>query len=230
MYKTLTTFILVTCLGLSGCAITMLSNTLPSETTEVKTNILKTDQIIALGQAVKDDQKQGIVFVGQDYNYLMTDGSSEFLKIIKTIPTNDRTLNIPSPLILTMEDANHFNGVIQVRYNTQLGNLNEKQKDMLKKLGFRENFNAVLEQQKNQYPYINIFFKGQLYEAKNPKDIQQKLEKPYAVELQEKIETTTKHPFKSATRKVLYPLAMTFDVVTIYPLLIWSDLKGDFNK
>ncbi|MDU5771550.1 hypothetical protein, partial [Acinetobacter sp.] len=150
MYKTLTTFILVTCLGLSGCATTMLSNTLPSETTEVKTNILKTDQIIALGQAVKDDQKQGIVFVGQDYNYLMTDGSSEFLKIIKTIPANDRTLNIPSPLILTMEDANHFNGVIQVRYNTQLGNLNEKQKDMLKKLGFRENFNAVLEQQKNQ--------------------------------------------------------------------------------
>ncbi|MFX6152893.1 hypothetical protein ABTF40_18500, partial [Acinetobacter baumannii] len=69
MYKTLTTFILVTCLGLSGCATTMLSNTLPSETTEVKTNILKTDQIIALGQAVKDDQKQGIVFVGQDYNY-----------------------------------------------------------------------------------------------------------------------------------------------------------------
>ena len=28
----------------------------------------------------------------------MTDGSSEFLKIIKTIPANDRTLNIPSLL------------------------------------------------------------------------------------------------------------------------------------
>ena len=37
-----------------------------------------------------------------------------------------------------MEDANHFNGVIQVRYNTQLGNLNEKQKDMLKNWGLEK--------------------------------------------------------------------------------------------
>ncbi|MFU0427122.1 hypothetical protein ACMZ44_06715, partial [Acinetobacter baumannii] len=92
MYKTLTTCLLVTCLGLSGCATSILSTALPNETTEVQTTILKTDQIIALGQAVKNQQEQGVVFIGQDFNYLMTEGSSEFLNIIKNIPVNQRTL------------------------------------------------------------------------------------------------------------------------------------------
>ncbi|WP_457970046.1 hypothetical protein [Acinetobacter calcoaceticus] len=230
MFRTLTTCILATCLGLSGCATSMLSTALPNETTKVQTTILKTDQIIALGQAVKNQQGQGLVFIGQDYNYLMTDGSAEFLKIIKTIPTTERTLNIPSPLVLTMDDPNHFHGVIQVRYNTRMGNLNEKQKDILKDLGFKQNFAMLQAQENTPYPYINILFKGQLYESKDLKDIQQKLVTPYVVELQEKIETTKKHPFKRATRKVLYPLAMTFDVIVFAPSLIWADLHGDFNK
>ncbi|UGQ30150.1 hypothetical protein [Acinetobacter calcoaceticus] len=230
MFRTLTTCILATCLGLSGCATSMLSTALPNETTKVQTTILKTDQIIALGQAAKNQQGQGLVFIGQDYNYLMTDGSAEFLKIIKTIPTTERTLNIPSPLVLTMDDPNHFHGVIQVRYNTRMGNLNEKQKDMLKDLGFKQNFAMLQAQENTPYPYINILFKGQLYETKDLKDIQQKLVTPYVVELQEKIETTKKHPFKRATRKVLYPLAMTFDVIVFAPSLIWADLHGDFNK
>ncbi|WP_459660774.1 hypothetical protein ACL9Z5_000270 [Acinetobacter calcoaceticus] len=230
MYKLFSASILTICLGLTGCATSMLSSALPDETTQVQTNTLKTDQIIALGQAVKNQQEQGLVFIGQDYNYLMTDGSTEFLKIIKTIPATERTLNIPSPLVLTMDDPNHFHGVIQVRYNTRMGNLNEKQKDILKDLGFKQNFAMLQTQQNTPYPYINIFFKGQLYEAKDLKDIQQKLATPYVVELQEKIETTTKHPFKRATRKVLYPLAMTFDVIVFAPSLIWADLHGDFNK
>ncbi|MFJ1327483.1 hypothetical protein ACIKQB_19935, partial [Acinetobacter baumannii] len=53
-YKTLTTCLLVTCLGLSGCATSILSTALPNETTEVQTTILKTDQIIVLGQAIKN--------------------------------------------------------------------------------------------------------------------------------------------------------------------------------
>ncbi|SEO57597.1 hypothetical protein [Acinetobacter sp. yr461] len=230
MYKLFSASILTICLGLTGCATSMLSSALPDETTQVQTNTLKTDQIIALGQAVKNQQEQGLVFIGQDYNYLMTDGSAELLKIIKTIPATERTLNIPSPLVLTMDDPNHFHGVIQVRYNTRMGNLNEKQKDMLKDLGFKQNFAMLQAQENTPYPYINIFFKGQLYEAKDLKDIQQKLVTPYVVELQEKIETTTKHPFKRATRKVLYPLAMTFDVIVFAPSLIWADLHGDFNK
>ncbi len=230
MYKLFSASILTICLGLTGCATSMLSSALPDETTQVQTNTLKTDQIIALGQAIKNQQEQGLVFIGQDYNYLMTDGSAEFLKIIKTIPATERTLNIPSPLVLTMDDPNHFHGVIQVRYNTRMGNLNEKQKDMLRDLGFKQNFAMLQAQENTPYPYINIFFKGQLYEAKDLKDIQQKLVTPYVVELQEKIETTTKHPFKRATRKVLYPLAMTFDVIVFAPSLIWADLHGDFNK
>lgn len=58
MYKTLTTCLLVTCLGLSGCATSILSTALPNETTEVQTTILKTDQIIALGQAVKTSKNK----------------------------------------------------------------------------------------------------------------------------------------------------------------------------
>ncbi|MDA0615418.1 hypothetical protein [Acinetobacter baumannii] len=58
MYKTLTTCLLVTCLGLSGCATSILSTALPNETTEVQTTILKTDQIIVLGQAIKNPFKR----------------------------------------------------------------------------------------------------------------------------------------------------------------------------
>ncbi|GAA5586690.1 hypothetical protein Acal01_01846 [Acinetobacter calcoaceticus] len=78
MYKLFSASILTICLGLTGCATSMLSSALPDETTQVQTNTLKTDQIIALGQAVKNQQEQGLVFIGQDYNYLMTDGSAEF--------------------------------------------------------------------------------------------------------------------------------------------------------
>ncbi|HFF4986186.1 TPA: hypothetical protein ACGDK5_002491, partial [Acinetobacter baumannii] len=117
MYKTLTTCLLITCLGLSGCATSILSTALPNETTEVQTTILKTDQIIALGQAVKNQQEQGVVFIGQDFNYLMTEGSSEFLNIIKNIPVNQRTLIIPSPLLLEMDDPTHFHGELKFQYN-----------------------------------------------------------------------------------------------------------------
>ncbi|MFX2174289.1 hypothetical protein V6333_18305, partial [Acinetobacter baumannii] len=92
MYKTLTTCLLVTCLGLSGCATSILSTALPNETTEVQTTILKTDQIIVLGQAIKNQQEQGVVFIGQDFNYLMTEGSSEFLNIISVHDKFHRTL------------------------------------------------------------------------------------------------------------------------------------------
>ena len=34
-------------------------------------NYFKTDQIIAVGQAVQDQQEHGFIFIGQDYNYLM---------------------------------------------------------------------------------------------------------------------------------------------------------------
>lgn len=60
MFRTLTTCILATCLGLSGCATSMLSTALPNETTKVQTTILKTDQIITLGQAVKNKKETSI--------------------------------------------------------------------------------------------------------------------------------------------------------------------------
>ncbi|MFX6797440.1 hypothetical protein ABTH24_17150, partial [Acinetobacter baumannii] len=98
MYKLFSTLLVVVCLNLSACATTLLSEALPNETTKTEKIILAKDQIIALGQAVQNQQEQGVVFIGQDFNYLMTEGSSEFLNIIKNIPVNQRTLIIPSPL------------------------------------------------------------------------------------------------------------------------------------
>lgn len=115
MYKLFSASILTICLGLAGCATNMLSTALPNETTEIKTTTLKTDQIIALGQAVKNEQEQGFVFVDQDYNYLMTDGSSNLLNIIKSIPAEQRTIKTSSPLVLEMDDSTHFHGEITIR-------------------------------------------------------------------------------------------------------------------
>lgn len=230
MYKLFSISILIICLGLTGCATNMLSTALPNETTEIKTTTLKTDQIIALGQAVKNDQEQGFVFIGQDYNYLMTDGSSNLLNIIKSIPAEQRTIKTPSPLVLEMDDSTHFHGEITIRYNIPTSKMDEKQKELLKTLGFKNQFMAMKNQQQVFYPFTIIRFKGKIYQKAENQKIQQQLAAPYPVALQQKDEITKKHPFKRVTRMALYPLAMTFDVITVAPSLIWSDLHGDFNK
>lgn len=229
MYKLFSASILTICLGLTGCATNMLSTALPNETTEIKTTTLKTDQIIALGQAVKNDQEQGFIFIGQDYNYLMTDGSSNLLNIIKSIPAEQRTIKTP-PLALEMDDSTHFHGEITIRYNIPTSKMDEKQKELLKTLGFKNQFIAMENQQQVFYPFTIIRFKGKIYQKAENQKIQQRLSVPYSVALQQKDEITKKHPFKRVTRMALYPLAMTFDVITVAPSLIWSDLHGDFNK
>ncbi|NUE93211.1 hypothetical protein [Acinetobacter seifertii] len=230
MYKTLTTCILATCFSLTGCATSMLSTVFPNETTEVKTTILKTDQIIAVGQAVQDQQEHGFIFIGQHYNYLMTDGSSNLINIIKTIPAEQRTLKTSSPLILEMDDSTHFHGEITIRYNMPTSKIDEQQKEVLNKLGFKNQFMAIENQQQVFYPFTIIRFKGKIYQKADNQKIQQQLPAPVSIALQQKDEITKKHPFKHVTRMALYPLAMTFDVITIAPSLIWSDLHGDFNK
>ena len=230
MYKTLTICILATCFSLTGCATSMLSTVFPNETTEVKTTILKTDQIIAVGQAVQDQQEHGFIFIGQDYNYLMTDGSSNLINIIKAIPAEQRTLKTPSPLILEMDDSTHFHGEITIRYNMPTSKIDEQQKEVLNKLGFKNQFMAIENQQQVFYPFTIIRFKGKIYQKADNQKIQQQLPAPVSIALQQKDEITKKHPFKHVTRMALYPLAMTFDVIIVAPSLIWSDLHGDFNK
>lgn len=215
---------------MSACATTLLSEALPNETTRTEKIILAKDQIIALGQAVQNQQEQGIIFVGKDYNYLMTEGSSEFLTIIKNIPVNQRTLIIPSPLLLEMDDPTHFHGELQFLYKTPLFALSEQQKEDLKNLGFKNHFVVIENQKEVLYPYAFLSFKGQIYKAPDIQKIQQTLPIPYPIALQQKDEITKKHPFKRVTRMALYPLAMAFDVVTVAPSLIWADLRGDFTK
>lgn len=230
MYKLFSTLLVVVCLNLSACATTLLSEALPNETTKTEKIILAKDQIIALGQAVQNQQEQGIIFVGQDFSYLMTEGSSEFLTIIKNIPENQRTLIIPSPLLLEMDDPNHFHGELQFLYKTPLFALSEQQKEDLKNLGFKNHFVVIENQKEVLYPYAFLSFKGQIYKAPDIQKIQQTLPIPYPIALQQKHEITKKHPFKRVTRMALYPLAMAFDVVTVAPSLIWADLRGDFTK
>lgn len=230
MYKLFSTLLVVVCLNLSACATTLLSEALPYETTKTEKIILAKDQIIALGQAVKNQQEQGVVFIGQDFNYLMTEGSSEFLNIIKNIPVNQRTLIIPSPLLLEMDDPTHFHGELKFQYNIPTSKLSDQQKENLKNLGFKNHFMVMENQTQLLYPYAIIRFKGQIYQTSPTLKVQQTIPTPYPIALQQKDEITKKHPFKRVTRMALYPLAMAFDIVTVAPSLILSDLRGDFTK
>ncbi|MCT9341012.1 hypothetical protein KTI00_10150 [Acinetobacter baumannii] len=230
MYKLFSTLLVVVCLNLSACATTLLSEALPNETTKTEKIILAKDQIIALGQAVKNQQEQGVVFIGQDFNYLMTEGSSEFLNIIKNIPVNQRTLIIPSPLLLEMDDPTHFHGELKFQYNIPTSKLSDQQKENLKNLGFKNHFMVMENQTQLLYPYAIIRFKGQIYQTSPTLKVQQTIPIPYPIALQQKDEITKKHPFKRVTRMALYPLAMAFDIVTVAPSLILSDLRGDFTK
>ncbi|AJB65557.1 MULTISPECIES: hypothetical protein [Acinetobacter] len=230
MYKLFSTLLVVVCLNLSACATTLLSEALPNETTKTEKIILAKDQIIALGQAVQNQQEQGVVFIGQDFNYLMTEGSSEFLNIIKNIPVNQRTLIIPSPLLLEMDDPTLFHGELKFQYNIPASKLSDQQKENLKNLGFKNHFMVMENQTQLLYPYAIIRFKGQIYQTSPTLKVQQTIPTPYPIALQQKDEITKKHPFKRVTRMALYPLAMAFDIVTVAPSLILSDLRGDFTK
>ncbi len=230
MYKLFSTLLVVVCLNLSACATTLLSEALPNETTKTEKIILAKDQIIALGQAVQNQQEQGVVFIGQDFNYLMTEGSSEFLNIIKNIPVNQRTLIIPSPLLLEMDDPTLFHGELKFQYNIPASKLSDQQKENLKNLGFKNYFMVMENQTQLLYPYAIIRFKGQIYQTNPTLKVQQTIPTPYPIALQQKDEITKKHPFKRVTRMALYPLAMAFDIVTVAPSLILSDLRGDFTK
>ncbi|BFM83777.1 hypothetical protein L1Z01_02225 [Acinetobacter baumannii] len=230
MYKLFSTLLVVVCLNLSACATTLLSEALPNETTKTEKIILAKDQIIALGQAVQNQQEQGVVFIGQDFNYLMTEGSSEFLNIIKNIPVNQRTLIIPSPLLLEMDGPTLFHGELKFQYNIPASKLSDQQKENLKNLGFKNHFMVMENQTQLLYPYAIIRFKGQIYQTSPTLKVQQTIPTPYPIALQQKDEITKKHPFKRVTRMALYPLAMAFDIVTVAPSLILSDLRGDFTK
>lgn len=230
MYKLFSTLLVVVCLNLSACATTLHSEALPNETTKTEKIILAKDQIIALGQAVQNQQEQGVVFIGQDFNYLMTEGSSEFLNIIKNIPVNQRTLIIPSPLLLEMDDPTLFHGELKFQYNIPASKLSDQQKENLKNLGFKNHFMVMENQTQLLYPYAIIRFKGQIYQTSPTLKVQQTIPTPYPIALQQKDEITKKHPFKRVTRMALYPLAMAFDIVTVAPSLILSDLRGDFTK
>ena len=230
MYKLFSTLLVVVCLNLSACATTLLSEALPDETTRTEKIFLAKDQIIALGQAVQNQQEQGVVFIGQDFNYLMTEGSSEFLNIIKNIPVNQRTLIIPSPLLLEMDDPTLFHGELKFQYNIPASKLSDQQKENLKNLGFKNHFMVMENQTQLLYPYAIIRFKGQIYQTSPTLKVQQTIPTPYPIALQQKDEITKKHPFKRVTRMALYPLAMAFDIVTVAPSLILSDLRGDFTK
>lgn len=230
MYKLFPTLLVVVYLNLSACATTLLSEALPNETTKTEKIILAKDQIIALGQAVQNQQEQGVVFIGQDFNYLMTEGSSEFLNIIKNIPVNQRTLIIPSPLLLEMDDPTLFHGELKFQYNIPASKLSDQQKENLKNLGFKNHFMVMENQTQLLYPYAIIRFKGQIYQTSPTLKVQQTIPTPYPIALQQKDEITKKHPFKRVTRMALYPLAMAFDIVTVAPSLILSDLRGDFTK
>ncbi|MBV6616774.1 hypothetical protein JMA18_18065, partial [Acinetobacter baumannii] len=211
MYKLFSTLLVVVCLNLSACATTLLSEALPNETTKTEKIILAKDQIIALGQAVQNQQEQGVVFIGQDFNYLMTEGSSEFLNIIKNIPVNQRTLIIPSPLLLEMDDPTLFHGELKFQYNIPASKLSDQQKENLKNLGFKNHFMVMENQTQLLYPYAIIRFKGQIYQTSPTLKVQQTIPTPYPIALQQKDEITKKHPFKRVTRMALYPLAMAFD-------------------
>ncbi|HFF4839303.1 TPA: hypothetical protein ACGC58_003374, partial [Acinetobacter baumannii] len=148
----------------------------------------------------------------------------------KNIPVNQRTLIIPSPLLLEMDDPTHFHGELKFQYNIPASKLSDQQKENLKNLGFKNHFMVMENQTQLLYPYAIIRFKGQIYQTSPTLKVQQTIPTPYPIALQQKDEITKKHPFKRVTRMALYPLAMAFDIVTVAPSLILSDLRGDFTK
>lgn len=207
---------LTTCaLSLSGCASIALYEDFNPTDQQTNKKVLGQDAMLAIGQSVNNDKKHGMVFIGQKYTYLITQGGEPFYALLKEFPANKLVLASDSPISLEFSNATQFKDVIMFNYVDPVENLTTQQVNRLRQLGFRNWKSQELpDGRRVTYLQATYYYQGELYKPTEATQIQHQFSKPYPLALTQETEITKVNGTNIGKTIILAPLALTFDVIT----------------
>ncbi len=205
----------VCAMTLGGCASIALYEDFNPTDQKTQKKVLSQDAMIAIGQSVNNDKKHGMVFIGQKYTYLITQGGEPFYALLKEFPANKLVLAADSPISLEFSNATQFKDTIIFNYADPIEKLTPQQVTRLKQLGFRDwKSEELADGTRVNYLRAIYDYQGELYQPTEATQIQHQFSKPYPLALTQKTEITTVNGKNIGKTIVLAPLALTFDVIT----------------
>jgi len=206
---------LITTLQLTACASLSLESKYPTYEQKFTSKVLQEDNIIGVGETKsKSQQASSVLLIGEKFNYLLTEGGSDLLNIMQKLPNQDRLILNKLPLELDVYNDNVFNGHIHFYHPVPVNQLSNTKKQELLTLGFLEESLQVNNQGKEVYLSRNIGIQGSIYEGTKQKS-QLSLAGSIPIVLQEQRLTTEENKSNALKKKLLSPLALGLDIITL---------------
>lgn len=190
-----TLLILPAILMLSGC----LTYLIAKEPDGYNLKKWKSDEIIGLSMAEDVKGTKGWVFIGKQFNYLLTKNADNIANFIKKEGVDRHNIKVVNDAIFTINEHHGFNGNISITY--RYNNENDK------KIAMDSGFNCA----QSPCTYFIDNLDGTLHQ-KNKDEDQGKILKfnsPFTVKF---YRYTTSG--KAIVKNVLLPFAITIDIVT----------------
>lgn len=211
----LKTVCLIPVLVLPACASLSLENKYPSYEYRTDYKILQEDRIIGLGKIkAEDKQASSTLLIGENYNYLLSDGGDDVLKIMQNLPVQERAIRNTLPLELDVYNDNVFYGHIHFYHPVPMSQLSAAKKQQLRALGFMEEPVSDQSGVKEIFLARNIAIKGTVYQAK-PQQDNLSLTSSVPIVLREARLTTQENKANVMKKRVLMPVALAFDIVSL---------------
>ncbi|MCR6568352.1 hypothetical protein ABUS21_04005 [Acinetobacter baumannii] len=206
---------LITTLPLTACASLSLESKYSTYEQKFESRVLQQDNIIGLGETKsQSEQSSQALLVGEKFNYLLTEGGTDLLKIMQKLPNKDRVLLNKLPLELDIYDENVFYGHMHFYHPVPMSQLSNTKKQELLALGFLEESIQVKNQEKEIYLSRNIAIQGSIYEGTKQKN-QLSLAGSIPIVLQEQRLTMQENKSNALKKKLLSPLALGLDIITL---------------
>lgn len=156
-----------------------------------------------------------MVFIGQKYTYLITEGSEPFYALLKEFPADKLILASDNPISLEFYNATQFQDMIKFNYADPVENLTPQQISRLKQLGFRSWKAERLANGKIvTYMQASYYYRGELYQSVETNQIHHRFSKPYPLALIQVTTSTHINAGNIGKTIILTPLALTFDIIT----------------
>lgn len=197
-------------------------------------SVILKDKVIALG-TIEQQRQQNIVFTGEHYHYIAQQGGDQILKIIQTIPPEKRTLVNTLPLEFELHTPNNFGGVLSIRYEVPIVNLDLATRQQLKQLGFTQQTthcrSATIPIEQCEYPLAEIHFSGQIYQKSMDQTApayRLKTAYPmvlYQIKVQKKSKAKVAKDLASAT--LMAPLVVVGAIIYVPIVLISGTIAGN---
>ncbi|WP_179998872.1 hypothetical protein [Acinetobacter sp. YH12239] len=217
-------FLLTLCI--SGCIATPKVMFLDTETTKTRT-IKQEDKMIAIAQIKTIDSEQGLLFLGENYSYLITEGGEQLLQLIQNFPADERLLHNKPPIVFHIaQNTPSFSGELTFIHPSPTYTMEYNNLKKIQAKGFNETIvTKIGKSNRMAYPAMKIKFKGKIYQPTSSENIQHKLSKPYPISLEKTYIVQRKDSAaRTLAAVILTPLALTFDIITLPIVIVGTPL------